>query len=85
MKKQPTSSKSGNPVAEAQQSLDHAHNAVSMAQSHPSDKLVREAGNAIEHAENALARVPESTGASGAVQLAEEELQQEKNNLESLQ
>jgi len=84
MKNQGNSMQSQNPMSQAQQSLDHVHNAVSMAESHPTGQMIEQAENSIEKAERSVAQMHPSNN-PGAVQLAQEELQQEKDALNALQ
>ena len=83
MKNQGNSMQSQNPISQAQQSLDHVHNAVSMAESHPNEQMIEQAENSIEKAERSAAQIDPSSN-PGAVQLVQEELQQEKDALNKL-
>lgn len=84
MKNQGNSMQSQNPLSQAQQSLDHVHNAVAMAQSHPTEQMVEQAGNAVEKAERSIKQM-QSAKNPGAVELAQSELQEEEQNLDTLQ
>lgn len=84
MKNQGNSMQSQNPIAQAQQSLDHVHNAVSMAESHPTEQMIEQAQNSIAKAERAVAQAAEASDTPNAVQLVQEELEQEKEALNKL-
>ncbi|MCI3926919.1 hypothetical protein MO973_42780 [Paenibacillus sp. TRM 82003] len=85
MKNQGNSMQSQNPLSQAQQSLDHVHNAVAMAQSHPTEQMIENAERSIEKAQRSIEQMdggePDNPG---AIQLAKEELQEEQSNLGSL-
>jgi len=84
VKNQGNSMQSQNPLSQAQQSLDHVHNAVAMAQSHPTERMIEQAENSVARAEQAV-RQAHAANNPGAAQLADSELQEEKENLHSLQ
>ncbi len=84
MKNQGNSMQPQNPNAQAQQSLDHLHNAVAMAQSHPSEQQIEQARNSLASAQQAVDQAEEKSN-PGAAQLARSELQEEEENLHSLQ
>src|SRR5690606_7423323 len=83
MKNQGNSMQPQNPNAQAQQSLDHVHNAVAMAQSHPTEQMIEQAENSIRNAERSVQQM-QSGKNPGSAELARSELQQEKHNLNSL-
>lgn len=84
MKNQGNSMQSQNPFSQAQQSLDHVHNAVAMAESHPTEQMIEQAKNSVAKAEKSVAQMHPSNNPN-AVDLAKEELQQEKDALNKLQ
>jgi len=84
MKNQGNSMQSQNKFSQAQQSLDHLHNSVAMAQSHPTEQMIEQANNSLAKAQQAVDQAQGGDNA-GAAQLAQSELQQEKENLQSLQ
>jgi len=84
LKNQGNSMQPQNPNAQAQQSLDHAHNSVAMAQSHPNAQMIEQAENSLQNAERSVNQM-EGESKPGAVQLAKSELREEQENFESLQ
>jgi len=84
VKNQGNSMQPQNPNAQAQQSLDHLHNSVAMAQSHPDAQMIQQAENSLEKAERSVAQM-EGESKPQAVQLAQSELREEQENLQSLQ
>jgi hypothetical protein len=84
MKNQGNSMQTQNPLSQAQQSLDHVHNAVAMAESHPEQQMIQNAENSVEKAERAVEQMKAAKN-PGAVDLAQSELQQEKDALNKLQ
>jgi hypothetical protein len=83
MKNQGNSMQSQNPMSQAQQSLDHVHNAVAMAESHPEEQMIEQAENSVAKAERSIEQMPASKNPN-AVHLAQDELQEEKTRLGKL-
>jgi long-subunit acyl-CoA synthetase (AMP-forming) len=83
MKNQGNSMQSQNPAAQAQQSLDHVHNAVAMAESHPESQMIEQANHSVAKAAKSIDQIDASTQAD-AKQLAKDELKEETNRLNRL-
>ncbi|WP_433944623.1 hypothetical protein [Paenibacillus sp. SN-8-1] len=70
-------------VAEALNSVNKLHYAVSSALSHPTEQMIEQAENSLKHTEKAVQQADMAVGRSG-VELAEELLTEEKHRLASL-
>jgi hypothetical protein len=78
-----TSLQRPNSISQAQNSAGTAHNAVTQAQSHPSEQLVEQAENALERAEQAVKQAMGNANQS-AVEQTRNDLAEDRADLESL-
>ncbi|AWB46513.1 hypothetical protein DCC85_21640 [Paenibacillus sp. CAA11] len=83
MKRYDSSLQAGSTIAQAQNSVNKLHNAISQALSHPTEKTRRQAENSLMHTEQAVDQAAKSLGGQG-VELAEEMLVEEKHRFVKL-
>jgi len=83
MKHYDSSLQSASNVAQAQNSVNKLHFAVSSALSHPTEQLIEQAENSLEHTEKAVKQAVRPAEGQG-VELAEELLAEEKNRFAKL-
>ncbi|WP_062051403.1 hypothetical protein [Bacillus sp. JCM 19034] len=76
MKNNISSTQTQNPIAQAQQSIEHAHHAIRQAQSHPSPELIEQAQNSLERAEHSVQQAA-NVDNDAAYELLREDLAQE--------
>lgn len=83
MKRYDSSLQASSSVAEAQNSVNKLHYAVSQALSHPTDQMIEQAENSLKHTEQAVRQAVRPAKGQG-VELAEEMLADEKDRLAAL-
>ncbi|WP_138418388.1 hypothetical protein [Aquibacillus sediminis] len=71
-------------VTQAQQSIKHLQNAINQAQSNPNQEVIQNIENALERAERSLSQAAHTTDNQGAIDLAQRELEYQKQAFQQL-
>nr|WP_204498480.1 hypothetical protein [Aquibacillus albus] len=77
--------KDQNQLAQAHQSILHLQNTISQAQSHPNNQVIEQIENSLERAEQSLAQAEQITDNQQAIDLARQELEQQKQAYQEIQ